>query len=258
MSLAPAVRRAAAVASTLVAVTGLTLLVEGLVAMRRTYLGPDSAPPVEGSYGAETLPPLRLVIGGDSTAAGVGADRRSETVGAHLALALAEHNHVQVRCVGVSGSRCVDLAPQISRALLLRPDVVLMLIGANDATHGTPAPFAARHLGEALGRLRAAGIPTVVGTCPDMSVRGFLPPLRQLIAWQGRQIGRAEAAVTVRHGFAAVDLAALAGPHFHRDPTLLSDDEFHPGGRGYGVWADVLLPAVRAAVDERRRSAHDV
>jgi lysophospholipase L1-like esterase len=157
----------------------------------------------------------------------------------------------------VSGSRCVDLAPQISRALLLRPDVVLILIGANDATHATPAPLAARHLGEALARLRAARVPTVVGTCPDMAVRGFLPPLRQLIAWQGRQIGRAEAAVAARHGFAAVDLAALAGPHFHRDPTLLSGDAFHPGGRGYGVWAEVLLPSVRAAVATRRET-HDV
>jgi len=250
-------RRTAAVASGLLAATGLTLLTEAVIASRAHYLGPESAPPVEGEYGAEDLPALRLVIAGDSTAAGVGADRRNDTVGAHLAHALSDRNRVQVRCVGVSGSRCSDLAPQISRALLLRPDVVVILIGANDATHATPPLLAARHLGQALTRLRAAGVPTVVGTCPDMSVRGFLPPLRQLIAWQGRQIGRAEAAVAARHGFTAVDLAAEAGPHFHRDPTLLAEDAFHPGGRGYGVWADVLLPAVRAAVATRRET-HDV
>ena len=257
MPASPALRRTAALASGLVAVTGLTLLAEAVMASRAHYLGPDSAPPVEGEYGADGLPPLRLVIAGDSTAAGVGAQRRNDTVGAHLAQALADTNRVQVRCVGVSGSRCADLAPQISRALLLRPDVVVVLIGANDATHATPPPLAARHLSQALTRLRAAGIPTVVGTCPDMSVRGFLPPLRQLIAWQGRQLGRAQAAVAERLGFAAVDLAALAGPHFHRDPTLLADDAFHPSGRGYGVWADVLAPSVRAAVAARRET-HDV
>ncbi len=257
MPASPALRRTAAVASGLLAATGLTLLTEAVVASREPYLGPEHAPPVEGEYGAEHLPTLRLVMAGDSTAAGVGADRRNDTVGARLAHALSDRNRVQVRCVGVSGSRCADLAPQISRALLLRPDVVVVLIGANDATHATPPPLAARHLGQALTRLRAAGVPTVVGTCPDMSVRGFLPPLRQLIAWQGRQIGRAEATVAARHGFAAVDLAAEAGPRFHRDPTLLAEDAFHPGGRGYGVWAEVLLPAVRAAVSTRRET-HDV
>ncbi|MCU1678173.1 MAG: family lipolytic protein [Frankiales bacterium] len=257
MPATPALRRFAAATSGLAAATGLTLLVEALIASRAHYLGPDSAPPVEGVYGPDGQPTLRLVIAGDSTAAGVGADRRNDTVGAHLAQALADRNQVQVRCVGVSGSRCADLAPQISRALLLRPDVVVILIGANDATHATPPLLAARHLGQALTRLRAAGVPTVVGTCPDMGVRGFLPPLRQLVAWQGRQIARAEATVAERHGFAAVDLAALAGPHFHRDPTLLADDAFHPSGRGYGVWAEVLLPSVRDAVATRRET-HDV
>lgn len=248
-------RRAAFAVSGLAAVTGVTLLVEAVMAARLHYLTADSAPPVEGEYGADDSPLVRLVIAGDSTAAGVGASRRSETVGAHLAVALAGEHRVQLRCVGVSGSRSSDLSPQISRALLQRPDVVVILIGANDATHATPAPLAARHLAQALERLRAAGIPTVVGCCPDMGVRGFLPPLRQLISWQGKQIAMAQMATAHRYGATPVDLAGQAGPRFHRDPSLLAEDAFHPGGRGYGVWADVLLPAVRNAVLTRRGAA---
>lgn len=256
MSARSTLRRATTAVAALTALGGLTLLVEAVLAGRREYLQPDSAPPAEGEYGDKSLSPLRLVLLGDSTAAGVGARRRGETVGARLAKALSPTHHVQVRNVAVSGSKCSDLSPQVSRALLQRPDVAVILVGANDATHGTPPPLAARHLGHALHRLAQAGVPTVVGTCPDMAVRGFLPPLRQVVDWQGRQIARAQAAACARHHAASVDLAKLAGPAFHRDPGLLSEDEFHPGPRGYQVWADVLLPEVRAAVDARRSTAH--
>jgi lysophospholipase L1-like esterase len=43
----------------------------------------------------------------------------------------------------------------------------------------------------------------------------------------------------------------LTGPAFRADPTALSTDQFHPSPRGYVLWADALLPAVRAAVGGR-------
>ena len=103
---------------------------------------PTSRPtPPRPSTASSVIPtgvPLRLALIGDSTAAGVGVDLTEDTVGAQLAAAIAADRRVILTGVAIAGSRTGDLGPQVSRALLGRPDVVVMLIGANDATHVTP------------------------------------------------------------------------------------------------------------------------
>ena len=225
---------------------------EAVVASLRTYLPADSAPPVEGVFGDVSRPLLRLTMLGDSTGAGVGADDTAGTVGAVLAAGLADDYQVVLSGVAVSGSRAADLGPQVSRALLLRPDVAVVLIGANDTLHGTPQALVARHLSEAVRRLRSAGVAVVVGTCPDMGARAFPWPLREVAAWQGRRIAQASAIATHQADGAVVGLGELCGPLFHADPTTLSSDHFHPSERGYRLWAEALLPAVRQAASSRQ------
>src|SRR5215475_6081237 len=81
----------------------------------------ESPPPrSDGRYGAEfTGEPIRLVVLGDSTAAGLGVDRPRDTPGALLAAGLAErlHRPVLLRNFGVSGSESAGLEPQVERAL---------------------------------------------------------------------------------------------------------------------------------------------
>jgi lysophospholipase L1-like esterase len=224
-----------------------TIAAEGLLATRRTYVSSDSAPAPEGTFGAANPDRLRLVVLGDSTAAGLGVDRTEETVGGRLATLLAATGRqVVLDGVGVSGSRARDLGTQVSRALLHGvPDVAVILIGANDATHVTSPDAIERDLGRAVERLRTAGAAVVVGTCPDMgAVRAFAQPLRELAAWSGRRVAAAERAAVVRAGGRPVDLAALTGPVFRADAGTLSEDEFHPSADGYDLWALALYPAV--------------
>lgn len=245
---------AAGTLATLAGGTAALVLGEALVARYRRYLPTDSAPPVEGAYGDEDLPSLRLTMLGDSTAAGLGVDNTGDTVGGYLAAGLAGEWRVTLTSVGISGSRAGDLGPQVSRALLLRPDVAVVLIGANDATHVTPLPVVAAGLREAVGRLRAAGVVVVVGTCPDMGARAFLPPLRQLAAWQGRRVARASAIAVHEADGRVVPIGELCGPLFRADPATLSVDAFHPSACGYRLWADALLPAVRRAAEVQART----
>ena len=236
-------------------VLGLALLVlvvlggEAVAAANRSYLSADSAPPVEGVFGAGGQPELRLTLLGDSTAAGVGAAGTNGTVGGQLASAI-DRRRVRLSSVAVSGSRAADLGPQVSRALLDRPDVAVVLIGANDSTHGTRLRAVRRDVAEAVRRLRAAGVAVVLGSCPDMgAARAFAQPLRLVVAWQGRRVAAAEAEAATRAGAAVVDIGEETGPAMRADPTTLAADEFHPSDRGYRLWAQALLPAVRAAAE---------
>jgi lysophospholipase L1-like esterase len=241
------VRRAAGAAVGAMAGAAAILVTEVVLATYRTYLSADSAPPVEGSYGNPSLPLLRLTLLGDSTAAGVGVADAADTVGARLANALGEDWQVVLSNVAVSGSRAGDLGPQVSRALLLRPDVAVVLIGANDATHLTPTRAVAGQLAAAVTRLREAGVAVVVGTCPDMGARAFLWPLREVVAWQGRRIARASAIAVHESDGSVVGLGELCGPLFRADPATLATDAFHPSAEGYRLWAEALLPVVRQA-----------
>jgi lysophospholipase L1-like esterase len=244
-------------------VSGVAVLAGQAIAARsRTYAQPEMRLALRTTIGPAGASPLRLVLLGDSGALGVGVDRVADTVGGQLARLLAEGvagapaRHVQLSSVGVAGSRSTDLATQVARALVgERPDVALILIGANDVTSLRRPGEAAACVGAAVRRLRAAGVEVVVGTCPDLgAVRAIAPPLRQLTGWLGRRTGRAQAWAVREAGGRAVDLAAETGPVFRADAGTLSYDGYHPSADGYRVWADALLPAVAeaAAVTQRR------
>jgi lysophospholipase L1-like esterase len=242
-------RVVAGVAATTVA-SGALLAVEALLASRREYLSADTAPPIRGEFGRAFAPPLRLAVLGDSTAAGVGVAKVEDTVAGRTARVLADTGRfVTLDGLGVSGSRAGDLAPQVSRALVHKPDVAVVLIGANDATHATRLDDVRRDVRLAVERLHAAGVRVVVGTCPDMgSATAFLPPLRQLVAWQGRRVAAASREGATIAGAVAVDIGAETGPEFRRDPgRYLSSDEFHPSADGYALWAAALADEVRTA-----------
>lgn len=247
-----------AAATTLVAgaVSGIALLAgEAIAAHSRRYAKPTMGLALRTSMGPSSAPVLRLVLLGDSAAIGVGVDWLADTVGGQLARLLAEGGggsgprHVLLSSVGVSGSRSTDLATQVARALLGdRPDVAVVLIGANDATGLRNPVDAAAHLGAAVRRLRDAGVQVVVGTCPDLgAARSIAVPLRQVTGWLGRRIARAQRDAVGEAGGAVVDLASETGAVFRADVGTLCYDGFHPSADGYRVWAHALFPAVEEA-----------
>ena len=220
----------------LAALAPLLLLAEAAAATRRSYA--TDLPPASGGTGDR-----HLVVLGDSTAAGIGVQEAADTIGGQLGSRLG----ARFTSYGVSGARAADLAAQLE--LVTDADAVLVLIGANDATHLTPLARVGRDVRAAVARLEA---PVVVGTCPDLgAARAFAHPLRELADARGRAVARTTARAVRAAAGTAVDLRALTGPTFRADPTCLSFDLFHPSTRGYGVWAAALLPAVRRALATR-------
>jgi lysophospholipase L1-like esterase len=235
------------------AIGGAALLAAETVAARgRRYAKPDMRLAMRSTVGPAKAAPLRLVLLGDSTALGVGVDRVADTVGGQLAALLADGpggRRVELSSVAVAGSHSTDLAIQVARALVgPRPDVAVILIGANDASRLAPAGEAAEHLAAAVRRLREAGASVIAGTCPDLgAARAFASPLRQILGWHGRRLGRAQADAVREAGGVPVDLAERTGAVFRADAGTLCHDGFHPSADGYRVWAHALLPAVAEA-----------
>ena len=228
------------------ALAGAGLLVaEAVLTARRGFLPAETAPPQDGVVGDGSLPELRMAVLGDSMAAGIGVMRTNDTVGRQVALRLVRAGYrVQLSTVAVAGSRTADLGPQVSRALLRAPHIALMLVGAGDATHGTRLETVRRQLAEAVGRMRSARVPVVVGCCPDLGAAPCFPqPLRSLVGWRGGQVAAVESRATTAAGGLSVDLATATGGVFRADRGTYSEDGFHPSPDGYRLWAEALLPA---------------
>ena len=195
---------------------------------------------------------LRLALLGDSLAFGTGASRPDDALAPRLAAALSAAGlPAQARAVAVPGARSADLHAQVDRIASWRPDLVVVVVGANDLTHQVPADAAGADLGRAVRDLRAAGARVLVVPAPDLSVLARVPPaLRGLVRAASALLRTTQARATAEAGGEVVDLGQRLSEAFAADPSLFSGDGFHPSSAGYALVARALLPAVEAAARE--------
>ena len=214
----------------------------------------EAAPNDDDTYGAGPGAQVELIMLGDSSAAGLGADKPTQTVGAIVAngVAALTGRPVHLTNAAVVGAESSDLERQLATALeqVMRPDVVLIMVGANDVTHRIERSTAVRHLEQTVRRIRALGAEVVVGTCPDLGTVEPVPqPLRLLIRRWSRDLAAAQTVAVVEAGGRTVSLGDLLGPEFASSPAeMFSKDRFHPSPAGYARAAAVLLPSVCAAL----------
>jgi lysophospholipase L1-like esterase len=267
MSRATAARRLAATAA--VGGGGLGLLggtlygllhLESLLARRTIGNAVLTPPDPSGLYGASHPgEPIRLSVLGDSAAAGYGASGPGETFGAYLATGLAAlaERPVRLRSLAVVGARTTDLSGQIEQAMPESPDVVAIIIGANDVTHRVRPAASVAALRLAVSRLRSSTGPdsdvppqVVVGTCPDLgTVEPLPPPLRQVARAWSRRLAAAQTIACVESGGRSVSLGSMLGPDFAASPRVMfGPDRFHPSPAGYRSVAIAMLPTVAGVI----------
>jgi lysophospholipase L1-like esterase len=228
---------------------------ESKLARRRIAPAETDPPRADGVWAAHGVPkttrPLVLAMLGDSSAAGYGVHVDTETPAAHLALGLSRlaGRPIRLRNVARVGAQSAELAHQLDQVLDERPDLVVIMIGANDVTHRVRAADSIRHLNVALQRLRDENIQVVVGTCPDLgTIRPIAQPLRWLARRLSRTLAAAQAVTVVAAGGRAVSLGDVLGPEFAASREYFSEDQFHPSAIGYARAAEVLLPSAAAAL----------
>ena len=218
-------------------------LIRAEAALARRAIGePTGVPPeADGIYGAHhNGEPLRMVMLGDSSACGLGVDHPHQTPGAMLAAGLAEFadRPVQLVRVAVVGARSSDLSGQVELIADSRPDLAVVMIGANDVTHRVKPPVAVRHLDHAVSRLHDLG-----------TVEPVPQPLRWIARRASRQLAAAQTIAVVEAGGRTVSLGDILGPEFAASPSeMFGPDRFHPSVAGYASAAAAMLPSACAAL----------
>jgi lysophospholipase L1-like esterase len=245
-------------------------VVLGQVELAKRSIPIAEAPPprADGLYGngrrgsGATKNALKLVLIGDSSAAGFGVRKARHTPGALIATGLSRRlqRPVLLTNLAVVGSTSARMVTQVDEALDLRPDIAVILIGANDVTHRAGQAESVRHLADSVRRLRSVGAQVVVGTCPDLgAIQPFRPPLKWVAGRWSRQLATAQTVAVVEAGGWTVSLGSLLGPAFAAAPNkMFANDRFHPSAEGYALAASVLLPTVVAAWKARSAQPSDL
>lgn len=232
------------------------LLAQGRQLRRETPRLPDAPLPWSGTVEpsvphAAAVPPLQLLVLGDSTAAGVGVDHADLGLGGQLARALARRTGraVHWRAAGRNGATAGDLVRQFAAPALAEPtDLVFLTVGANDAL-GLRSTRAFRRDVRRLIELTFSEHPQaalIMSSLPAFFRFTLLPdPLKRSL-YRHSQALEAEARTLID-----------THPRAHMSPPpppytdgFFASDNFHPSAQGYRDWAEFAIDdAVEAGVD---------
>jgi lysophospholipase L1-like esterase len=210
-----------------------------------TFTGSDAS----GVFGDPALPPLSIVVLGDSSCTGPGLDHIENVWIQRVGRALGAEFHVRIDSLAVGGAQAGDvLSTQLPRVNGRRYDVAIISVGPNDMLHGVaPSTFRTR-LGMIVDALTPGSI--VLSGVGDLSA---IPRLPMILRWPARARGLAadrahEAVAEGRPHVFKVPIWDRAHD-FHSDRSLWAADLFHASDDGHAVYAEVAMPAIRAAID---------
>lgn len=217
------------------------LWAQGRHVRRVTPRLPEPVGPRQGVAGE--CAPLRLLIVGDSSAAGVGAATQAEALAGQLTSLLAQHFHVSWRLIANTGDDVQALMGRLSALPADDFDVALVAVGVNDVTAGTSPKQWRRQvsqLGECL-QSRFAVQRLLLTPVPPMHAFPALPqPLRWYLGRQADELNR--------ELYEVAEQATgweLAEPGFPLSAELMASDGFHPGAAAYTLWAEQVALAIR-------------
>jgi lysophospholipase L1-like esterase len=215
-------------------VLGPVLLAQGRHVRRTVRLLPEPEGVREGETGSGPL--LRLLIAGDSAAAGVGAPTQDEALSGHLVSGLAGSFRVNWKLFAFTGATTADMIRQLQQAPAAEFDVVVTSLGVNDVTGRRSLDDWRRQQGQLVALLqdKFAARHILLSGLPPMHRFPALPqPLRWYVGSRARDFNRVLADVAASRP--GCEFLALG--HEMMDISAMASDGFHPGPPIYALWA---------------------
>ena len=213
---------------------------------------PEAAGAREGVHGRGATR-LRLLIAGDSSAAGVGVATQQHALAGQLVPSIAARCGAQIHwsLSARSGLTTAQTFELLRDAAQREADLAVVVSGVNDVVDQVPSSHAVRARDRIANLLRnRSGVQHVV-FCPLPPVHEF-PSLPQPLRWMaGADAQRHNRAlrhwVAQRHA-AAGDVSTLRLDDVHLGRDNMADDGFHPGEPVYRAVAHALAAHIADTV----------
>lgn len=204
---------------------------------------PDAALPWTGSVAGSR--PVRLLVLGDSTAAGVGAETQADALSGNLARTIRDRfgRGTSWRAVGRNGATARDIITDyLSEATDAEADLVFLTIGANDALGLRSRGSFRRDVVQIVEAMRHANPKALilVSLMPRFDRFAALP---QPVKWN-LALHAASLEDGARAGVSGLsDVFAIPKP-IPYTPEFWASDRFHPSAEGYRQWVDFAMESV--------------
>ena len=219
---------------------GPLLYLQGKAVRRRVPRLPEPPGPRSGSDG--NGPPLRLLILGDSAAAGVGAAHQHEALSGRLVEALAAEFTVDWQLFARTGATTASTLERLPELDEQGFDVVITSLGVNDVTSGiAPRDWLAQQaeLWRVLRDRYQARHLVVCGLPPMHGFPALPQPLRWYLGSRATRFDRALA--NELQGMSNTRFLSL---RFTEDLSQIASDGFHPGPGVYREWGERAARAI--------------
>jgi lysophospholipase L1-like esterase len=199
---------------------------------------------VQGRNAKGDSPHIRVVIVGDSAAAGVGAGSMEKSLTGRLMAKLAAlrgEDSIVYRLIAKSGSTAEHTIRHLTRIDQEKYDVAVISLGVNDVIRGfSSAQFVANMLSlNDMLRSKFQAKLIVIAEFPPVHMFPALPePLRWLIGSRCRAFDADLALALQKHSDCVYLRYCAAVPEEKGMAALMASDGFHPGPDIYEVWAE--------------------
>nr|WP_286193694.1 SGNH/GDSL hydrolase family protein [Tropicibacter sp. R16_0] len=220
------------------------LAAQAIGVRRKAQLLDEPSGPRTGRLG--TGPTLRLLITGDSSAAGVGVDQQAQALSGQLVGLLSRAFTVEWRLEATTGHTTRDTIQRVTE-LHGSFDVAVTALGVNDVTRCVTRKQFIDRQSELMGLLAdrlSASLILATGV-PQMELFPALPnPLAWVLGAQARRLDMGLAQVSSR--FPQVHHFKLVIPP---EPAYAARDGYHPSALAYRIWAQMLADEIFARFD---------
>ena len=179
-------------------------------------------------------PPLRLLILGDSAAAGVGVKQQTEALSGKLISILGNHYRTDWQLLAKTGETTASIMALLDQVAFETVDTVLISLGVNDVTSGKSQQRFLSETGHLLHLLRDRfhAKQVIFTSLPPMGLFPALPhPLRWYLGHQSSRFDEGLVTFCQQMNCDYLDLALKP------DPSYMAADGFHPGAKAYAMWA---------------------
>ncbi len=204
---------------------------------------PQKLYPLNSEYGSSKSPELRVLLAGDSIAAGVGASSPETGMAGRIGAELGKKNHVIFTNIAVSGNRMADLLN--SSLPPKKQNLTILVISSNDFFHFTnPAKFESDT--EAVLSRYEKNTNKIILIGPGDIGGARAIPLFMKPTYNYKR----GTYVNILEKAAAKHKITYVNPKDKKHDIkaygrIEASDGFHPNDNGHKFWADIILDSMR-------------
>lgn len=222
-------------------ILGPVLFTQGKIARAKTPILPEPEGSRNGTAGQGRG--LKLLVLGDSSAAGVGADHQSQALLGQLVADLSGRFSVSYRLLAETGATTADCLQWLHACEVEHYDVVLTALGVNDVTALRSRQRWIAEQTELLQVLQQKFSPQMILVSGLPPVKYF-PALPQPLRWY---LGaRADDFSDTLQQLSAEREASFIAFDFPFALSSMAADGFHPGPDAYEIWGKAAAQKITA------------